>query len=312
MSGQVRAEHLNSHSMKLRRIRETISAVPFVVPGLILASIFIMYPMFMTLRLSVSEFRIVQGEYTFIGLDNFKALLSDPQHRFLYAFRNNLLYAIVTIPFILLLGLTLATTINNLRRGRTFFRMSLYLPVITPWVIVGLVFTYLFNSSNRGLINYIIVDVLRLTDDYIPWLLREWTGNAVIWLMGIWKNVGWAMVIYIAALQGIPSELYESAQIDGASGFVVFWKITMPLVKPATFFILVNMLIGSFNVFLQVLLLTGGNPSGKTSSLQYMLYDKAFNLFEFGQGAAIGLVTGLTVFTLTLVMNRLTKQEDAV
>ena len=117
------------------------------------------------------------------------------------------------------------------------------------------------------------------------------------------------MVIYLAALQGVSRDYYESAEIDGASRVVMFWRITLPLVRTTTFFILVNMLIGSFNVFLQVLLLTGGNPSGKTSSLQYMLYDKAFNLFEFGQGAAIGLITGLTVFILTLVMNRLTKQE---
>lgn len=120
------------------------------------------------------------------------------------------------------------------------------------------------------------------------------------------------MVIYLAALQGLSREYYESAEIDGASQAKMFWRITLPLVKPTTFFILVNMLIGSFNVFLQVLQLTGGNPSGRTSTLQYMLYDKAFNLFEFGQGAAIGLITGLSVFILTLIMNRLTKQEDIV
>jgi len=295
-----------------QRMRDTVSAVPFIIPGLILASVFIIYPMLLTLRLSVSEFQIVRGEYTFVCLDNFISLLSDPQNRFFYAYRNNLLYAFVTIPFILLFGLLIATLINNLRHGRTFFRLSLYLPVITPWVIAGLVFTYLFNSSNRGLVNYIIVDILRLSDDYIPWLLQEWTGNSVIWLMGIWKNIGWSMVIYLAALQGISREYYESAELDGASRIVMFWKITIPLVKPATFFILVNMLIGSFNVFLQVLLLTGGNPLGKTSSLQYMLYDKAFNLFEFGQGAAIGLITGISVFILTLVMNRLTRQEESV
>ena len=293
-------------------MRESAFAIPFVMPGLILASVFIIYPMLLTLRLSVSNYQIVKGEYTFIGLNNFKELFLDPQYRILYAYRNNLLYALVTIPFILFFGLLLATMINNLRSGRTFFRVALYLPVITPWVIIGLVFTYLFNSSNRGLVNYIIVDALHISGNYIPWLLREWTGNAVIWLMGIWKNIGWSMVIYLAALQGLSREYYESAEIDGASQAKMFWRITLPLVKPTTFFILVNMLIGSFNVFLQVLQLTGGNPSGRTSTLQYMLYDKAFNLFEFGQGAAIGLITGLSVFILTLIMNRLTKQEDIV
>lgn len=171
-------------------MRESAFAIPFVMPGLILASVFIIYPMLLTLRLSVSNYQIVKGEYTFIGLNNFKELFLDPQYRILYAYRNNLLYALVTIPFILFFGLLLATMINNLRSGRTFFRVALYLPVITPWVIIGLVFTYLFNSSNRGLVNYIIVDALHISGNYIPWLLREWTGNAVIWLMGIWKNIG--------------------------------------------------------------------------------------------------------------------------
>jgi multiple sugar transport system permease protein len=292
-------------------MRETVSAIPFVLPGLVLAAIFVIYPMLLTLVLSISDYQIVRGEFTYVGLQNFIELFTDPQSRLLYAYRNNLLYAVATIPFILFFGLLLATLVNNLKKGRTFFRMSLYLPVITPWVIVGLVFTYLFNSSDRGLINYILVDVLHLADETIPWLLREWTGNLVIWLMGIWKNIGWAMIIYLAALQGIPRDYYEAAAIEGASSAVMFWKITLPLVKPTTFFILVNMLIGSFNVFLQVLLLTGGNPAGKTSTLQYLLYDKAFNLFEFGQGAAIGLITGVSVFVLTLVMNKLTKQEES-
>jgi multiple sugar transport system permease protein len=162
----------------------------------------------------------------------------------------------------------------------------------------------MFNSSNRGLINYIVVDLLHLTDSYIPWLLREWTGNLAIWIMGIWKNTGWAMLIYMAALQGISKELYEAASLDGATSWQRFKGIVIPLVRPTTFFVLVNMIIGSFNVFIQVMILTSGKPNGRTSVLQYMLYDKAFNQFEFGEASAIGMITAFTILVVTIILNR--------
>ena len=186
-------------------VRGWITALPFILPGLILVAVFVLYPLLFTIRIALSDYQIVQGNITFIGLENFKKVLSGGS-RFWYAYRNNFLYALVTVPFILLGGMLFAYLINNLRRGQGVFRVGFYLPVITSWVIVSLVFQYMFNNSNRGLINYILVDVLHVLDDYVPWLLREWSGNAAIWLMGIWKNVGWAMLIYLAALQSIPKE----------------------------------------------------------------------------------------------------------
>lgn len=213
----------------------------------------------------------------------------------------------MTVPFILLGGMLFAYLINNLKRGQGVFRVGFYLPVITSWVIVSLVFQYMFNNSNRGLINYILVDVLHILDDYVPWLLREWSGNAAIWLMGIWKNVGWSMLIYLAALQSIPKERYEAAELDGAGLWARFRYITMPSLRPTTFYVMVNMIIGSFNVFIQVMMLTGGNPNGKTSTLQYLLYDKAFNQFAFGEASAIGMISAVTIVILTVILNRTLK-----
>ena len=158
-------------------LRAYAAAAPFVLPGLLLVLAFVIYPMFFTIRIALSEYRIVQGKITFIGLENFKNVLSGGS-RFWYAYRNNFLYALVTVPFILLGGMLFAYLINNLRRGQTIFRVGFYLPVITSWVIVSLVFQYMFNNSDRGLINYLLVDVLHVMDDYVPWLLREWSGNA--------------------------------------------------------------------------------------------------------------------------------------
>ena len=190
---------LSGKSSFKKGLRAYAAAAPFVLPGLLLVLAFVVYPMFFTIRIALSEYKIVQGEIIFIGWENFKSVLSSGS-RFWYAYRNNFLYALVTVPFILLLGMVFAYLINNLKRGQGIFRVGFYLPVITSWVIVSLVFQYMFNNSNRGLINYILVDVLHVLDDYVPWLLREWSGNAAIWLMGIWKNVGWAMLIYLAAL----------------------------------------------------------------------------------------------------------------
>ena len=290
-------------------LRGWLTALPFILPGLVLVTAFILYPLLFTVRIALSDYQIVQGKITFLGLENFRKVLSGGS-RFWYAYRNNFLYALVTVPFILLGGMLFAYLINGLKKGQSIFRVGFYLPVITSWVIVSLVFQYMFNNSNRGLINYILVDVLHILDDYVPWLLREWSGNAAIWLMGIWKNLGWAMLIYLAALQGIPKDRYEAAELDGAGLWAKFWHITIPSLRPTTFYVMVNMIIGSFNVFIQVMMLTGGNPNGKTSTLQYLLYDKAFNQFQFGEASAIGMISAVTIVVLTVVLNRVFRLDN--
>lgn len=295
--------------LRRRRIRNLRPAAPFVLPGLILACVFVLYPMLFNIRISFSNYQIVQRTMTWVGLDNYIALFTERGDRVLLAIRNNFLYAVVTTPFIMLFGLLFAVMINRLKRGQVFFRTCFYLPVITSWVIVGNVFAYMFNNGSSGLMNYFLKDVLGVLPAYVPWLNRTWTANLVIWLLGIWKNIGWAMIIYLAGLQGISNDLYEASAIEGASPAKQIWFITIPMLKATTFYVLVNMIIGSFGVFIQVLMLTGGNPRGTTSVLQYLLYDKSFNLFEFGQGAAIGMITALLVLATTVLLNKVFRTE---
>lgn len=290
--------------IRRKRLRALVPAAPFVLPGLLLAAVFVLYPMFFNIRISFSNYHIVQRSMTWVGLDNYIALFVQRADRLLLAIRNNFLYALVTTPFILLFGLIFAVMVNSVRRGRVFFRTCFYLPVITSWVIVGNIFSYMFNAGGAGLVNYILKDVLGLLNAYVPWLQRTWTANMVIWLLGIWKNIGWAMIIYLSGLQSISNDLYEASAIEGAGKAQQFRFITVPLLKSTTFYVLVNMIIGSFGVFIQVLMLTGGNPRGTTSVLQYLLYDKSFNLFEFGQGAAIGMITALLILLTTFALNR--------
>ena len=295
--------------LRRKRVRNLVPAAPFVLPGLLLACVFVFYPMFFNIRISFSDYHIVERTITWAGLKNYLALFAETGDRLLLAVRNNFLYALVTTPFILLFGMVFAVMVNSLRRAQLFFRTCFYLPVITSWVIVGNVFAYMFNAGGAGLVNYLLKDVFGLLPEYVSWLNRTWTANLVIWLLGIWKNIGWAMVIYIAGLKGIPAELYEAGMLDGASRTQQFWHITVPLLKSTTFYVLVNMVIGSFGVFIQVMMLTSGNPRGTTSVQQYLLYDRSFNLFEFGQGAAIGLITAILVLLTTVVLNRVFRTE---
>ena len=285
-------------------------ALPYILPGLILVCTFVIYPMFFNIAISFSDYKIVSGKMEFTGLQNYLSLFTDPEHAFWYAYRNNLLYAAITTPAILMGGLFFAVLIHSLKAGQVFFRTAFYLPVITSWVIVGLVFLYLFNSNERGLVNYLLVDVFKILPHHVSWLQNEWTGNLVIWLLGIWKNTGWCMVIYIAGLQGIPRDLYDAAEIEGAGSAARLFRITMPMLKPTTFFLAVNLIIGAFNVFLQVFILTKGAPNGRTSVLQYLLYDRSFHLFKFGEGAAIGVLTGITVYLITIILNRTMRVEQ--
>lgn len=300
----------NAKRKSMKDLKASAQALPFVLPGFILVCLFILYPMLRNIQISLSSYQIVQGTMEYIGLDNYKNLFTESQGRFLFAYRNNVLYAVITTPAVLFFGLFFAAIISSLKSGRVFFRTIYYLPVITSWIIVGLVFKYLFNEGNRGMINYILVDLLHVLPNYVSWLRNEWSGNIVIWILGIWKNIGWAMVIYLAGLQGIAKELYESAVVEGANAVQRFIRITIPLLKPTTFFLTVQLLIGSFNVFLQVLILTGGDPQGKTSVLQYLLYDRSFKLFEFGQGAAIGIITGISIFFVTIILNKYLRNEQ--
>lgn len=295
--------------IKNKKLKNTIIALPFVLPGLILATIFIFYPTIKNIQISFSEYNIIKGTLKYIGFENYTNLINEPQNRFFLAYRNNVLYALVVTPITLFLGLIIAIGINSLKKASVLFRTLFYLPVITSWIIAGLIFKYLFNPGIQGPINYVLVEKFHLVPEAINWLKTEWGGNFAIWVLGIWKNVGYVMVLYIAGLQGIDKNYYEVAAIEGANDWQKLRYITAPLIKPTTFFLTVQLLIGSFNVFLQVLVLTGGEPRGKTSVLQYLLYSRTFDLYKFGEGAAIGVITAMSILIVTLILNRKMKED---
>lgn len=289
---------------RLRRSRrELVAALPFMLPGFLLVLVFVLFPLARGLQMSLYDWNLMApADSEFVGVRNFqRALSQDPI--FWTATRNTLLYAAITVPGQMVLGLGAALLVNVAVRGRAFFRALYYLPVVTSWLVVSYLFAYLF-SDGMGPVNFFLVRVLHVLREPVDWLHQTWTAEVPITLLGIWKGIGWNMVIFLAALQYIPHELYEAAETDGASDWQRFWRITLPLLRPTLLFVSVVLLIGAFNVFLSVHLLTGGGPQSSTEVLLSYMYTQAFKYLDFGYGVTVGLLLGVAVILVSLVQRR--------
>lgn len=272
---------------------------PFLLIGLIGVFVFVIYPLTKGIYMSFFEYNILFPENSIlIGLDNYIRVFNDS--KFYLALRNTVLYSLITVPTQWIIGMYIALLINSkFIKHKVFFRTVYYIPVITSWVVVSFLFKYLFADGEYGLINFIFYSKLHLLSEPVSWLQNEWTAMIVIWTLGIWKGVGWVMVIYLAALQTIPRYFYEAGEIDGANRWHLFKSITLPLLKPTTLFVIINLIIGSFNVFIQVLLITNGGPMGKTEVLLSYMYKQAFTFMDFGYASALSVIMGILIFLVT-------------
>lgn len=286
-------------------IEEWKSVFPYVIIGLFFLCVFVIYPLFRNIYMSFTEFNILTNETeAYVGFENYIRAIHDPKVQM--ALVNTVAFGLVTVPLQMLFGLVLASVINSKIKGKLFFKVLFYIPVISSWIVVSLIFRYLFQSSDAGAINYLLLKA-HLISEPVSWLSHRWTANFVIWILSVWKGIGWVMVIYLAALQGINKSLYEAAEIDGANSVQKFWKITVPNVRPITLYIFVNLLIGSFNVFLQVLMITNGAPLGRTEVLLTYMYKVAFSEFDFGYSSAIAVMMGIVIFTVTYMQSKFMK-----
>jgi multiple sugar transport system permease protein len=281
------------------RLPAWLEALPFLLPGLALFAVFVFWPLLQGLRVAFYNWNIMPGvEQEFVGLANFKRVFADPVIR--VALRNTFLYVLITVPGQMLFGMLIAVAMNAPIRGRVAWRAIYYIPVLTSWVVVSYIFKYLFNGGGAP-INYILKDVLHLVPNYVDWLQNGWTAQVPINLLGIWKGVGWTMVMFLAGLQSIPKELYEAAAIDGAGRRASFLKITLPMLRPVLLFVLVMLTIGGFGVGISVMLLTNGGPMNQTQVLVTYMYDQGFKYFEFGYGAAIAALLGAFIFLISFI-----------
>lgn len=284
-----------------RGFKKVLIVSIFLLPNFIGFIFFIGIPIFASFGLSFTEWNLI-SKPSFIGLENYKNLIADEE--FKAAFFHTVYFILGYLPLVMSGALGIALILNKKIKGRMFFRAAYFVPVITSWVAVSLIWKWLFNPS-YGLINY----GLSLIGISGPAWLHDpaWAMPAII-ITSVWKDLGFVMVIYLAGLQGISPTYYEAADIDGATAFQKFRNITFPLLNPTTFFVLIISLINSFQVFDQVMIMTEGGPAGSTSVLVERIYKHAFDYYEMGYASAISWVLFFIIFVVTLVQMKIQKR----
>lgn len=277
-----------------------------LLPGLIVLAMFTLYPIVKLFVMSFMkwDFGSILSQQ-FLGLENYKDVLSDEFFRI--SFENTLLYTLVTVPGQMVIGLFVAMLLNKVEKFKVGYRVFYYLPVITSWVIASLIFKYVFNTE--GLLNYFLQNIVHITSKNVRWLDSRGGGLFVAMLLGIWKGIGWNMVVFLAALQTVPTDLYEAASIDGAGSWRKFISVTLPSIKGTILFALVMLTIGGFNVFTSIKMITGGEPAHKTDVILTWMYYKAFSTGKFGYSAALSFVVTVVLAILAVAEFKLMKNN---
>jgi multiple sugar transport system permease protein len=283
---------------QLARSEERI-AWAFLLPSLVLFLVFTAIPVVWAFLISFTHWDLFTAP-KLTWLDNYVALAKDPIFR--QVLGNTGVFVLAAVPLEMVLGLLCALGLNRNVRGQTVLRVVYFLPVVTSTVAAALVWAWLFNS-NFGLINAVL-SLFGVTD--LPrWLASSrWAMPAVIAVF-VWQNLGYAMVLFLAGLQNIRPDVYEAAALDGATGWARLWHITLPLLSPMTFFVLIISIISSFQVFDLVYVLTKAGPSNATNTLVYFIYQNGFVFYQMGYASAAAMVLFLLVLVLTLIQYRL-------
>jgi ABC-type sugar transport system permease subunit len=292
---------LRSLLRNLRR-QQVWAGYVFLLPALLGLLIFAFIPFVLSVYYSFTDYNVLSAP-VWKGLGNYIALFNSKI--FWTALVNTAYYTVVTVPIKMALGLLLALLLNERIRGLALFRALIYSPVVTAMVAVSIIWLFIYNPSS-GLLNTVLKAV------GLPaqlWLLSPTQAMPSLMIMGVWKWVGSTMIIYLAALQGIPDSYYEAASIDGASRWQSFWRITLPLLRPAHIFNLVTMTISSFQVFEQIYVMTEGGPGFATTTLVYEIYSEAFQKFHMGYASAMAVVLFIIILALTL-LNFRTQRDD--
>lgn len=278
----------------------------FVLPGLAFYLIFTIYPVLRQVEMSVQHWSAAPGLPTpFVGLKNYAQAIGDPVVH--TAAINSVLYTVVTVPSQMLLGLAAATLLHRHLPARWLWRTLIYLPVVTSWVIASYVFAYLFNSD-EGLINAVLGFFAGHTVT-VDWLQDTWTSFLVIWLLAVWKGIGWSMIMFLAGLTALDRSLVEAGRVDGAHGWRLWWHVILPGIRPTAIFVFVMLVIGSLQAFISIFLLTSGGPYNSTQMLLTYTYQLAFSFFNFGYAAALATMLAVLLFLLSAAEIRLLRER---
>ena len=277
---------------------QTRTAYLMLIPALIILGVFVFYPIVSAGYLSLTSWDGFDPEKPFVGLSNYIRLAKD--NEFWNSLLVTIIYAFGVSVLSVISGLFFALLLDAPLRGRGIYRTIYFLPVVTSSVAIAIVWKYILDYS--GLINTWLGKIGISGPD---WLQNRWLALLALTLLTVWKNLGFNIVLYLTALQSLPKAVFEASQIDGANKFKQVRFIVVPLLRPMTFFVIVQALINSFQAFDLVYVFTEGGPRGGTDVLGMMMYRQAFRLGDFGYGTAISLVTLVLVLLVTLVQWKL-------
>ena len=271
----------------MNKRRENLAGYAFISPALITFIILIAFPFFFSIFLSLTEWNFLSGieNIKFVGLKNFLKLASDK--RFLFGVSNTFIYAITIVPTSVILALVLAYLLNDKVYGKTGLRLCFFIPYISNQVALAAVFKLMFRDD--GVINNIIQKITGSTET-IHWFTNSQLNKIPIIIFVIWVQLGFELVIYMAALQNVPRDLYEAAELDGVTPWKKFWKITFPLISPTT-----------FKIFSSIDVMTYGNISTSNTSLVVEIFQNAFSNYKFGYASAEAIVLMIFIVIITAI-----------
>jgi len=280
--------------------REALAGYLFILPTFLGYTAFIVGPILAAIGISFTKYDILSPA-TFVGLDNYVRLLNDPRLRTVYS--NTIFFTVFAVSLNVGVGLVLAVLLNRHLPSpiRYVLRSAYFFPVLVALVYSSIIWQFLYQKDT-GIFNYYL-GLLNVAP--IPWLSnRQWVLPSII-ILDVWRNAGFAMLVFLAGLQNISQEYYEAAQLDGANRFQLFRHITVPLISPTIFFNLVIYMIGALQVFDSIMVLTKGGPGDASRSLVIYIYENAFQFFEMGYASAVAITLFVIIVILTLIQFRL-------
>jgi multiple sugar transport system permease protein len=292
----------SSHRRALQR-RESLAAAVFLLPSFVLFVIFVLGPIFFSFGLTLFSYDGLSSA-KFVGLDNYRALFSDPLvHTVLI---NTGIFVVGDVAAKMLIALLLATLVHRYlsRTLQTFFRGIIFFPVIVSGIAIGIIWQWLMNTS-LGLINYYLV---LIHFQPVSWLDSSEHALSSLIIVDVWRSVGFSFVVFTAGLQGISAQLYEAAAVDGAGDWSRFWSITLPLLSPTTYFLLVINLIGAFQFFDLSYVMTEAGPGDATRTIVYYIYDSGFHFFHFGYASTLAMMLFAILVVFTMIQVRMSRR----
>lgn len=273
---------------------QSIAACLFILPAVLGTFIFIIIPVFCSFGLSFTKWDLI-NPIEYAGIENYREILTEPL--FFKILLNTIVFALSTSIFGVIIPLILACILNSKIRGSEFFKTAYFMPFITPMIVIGIVWEWIFDP-NIGLLKYL----------HINWLYDPHYAMTALIIVSVWKLIGYNMVIFLSALSGISQSMFEASKIDGANAFQTFKNVTVPLLSPTIFFVVIITAISSFQVFDLIYLMTQGGPLDSTNVLVYAIYKNAFEYFNAGKASAIAYVLFVIILVLTLIQWNLRKK----